>query len=77
MSSLATELPAQIKRVWDIYESTYDTEATLRKLGEVAYSGRPLRTIMRASCDRAVDALASQDVVEMLCSYEDLKGYSA
>lgn len=77
MSSLAAELPAQIKRIWGIIEETYEAQSLLAKQGRNADEPRAYRRSLRASCDRAIDALASQDVAAMMSSYEDLKGYSA
>ena len=71
MSSLATELPEEIKRVSELR----DEFISLRGMPNVVVE--PQIAIMTAEIDRAVRSLASGDVVEMLRAYQALKGYES
>lgn len=70
MSSLATELPAQINRVRQIQ----DEYKTMRGMPNVMVE--PQIMMMEQSIRSAIAATASGDVIGMMRAYEDLKGYS-
>lgn len=63
--TLGTALPDEMRRVRDVVLPEYDKIPT----------GAFAATLMRQALDSATKALAEGDVVEMLRSYEDLKGY--
>ncbi len=71
MSSLATELPAQINRVREIQ----DEFKSLRGMRNVVVE--PQIMMMEAAITRAINAASSGDVIAMLRAYEDLKGYES
>ena len=66
MDSLGTALPKEMARVRDVVLPEYLAIPT----------GIFAATMMRADLDRAANALATGDVVEMLRVYESLKGYT-
>ena len=66
-SSLGTALPAEMTRVRDELIPTY------LQIGE---AGVFALTMMRAELDTATAALAEGDLVQMLLSYEALKGFT-
>lgn len=66
MASLATELPREQQRVRDLLP-LYDAIPT----------GIFAATMMRQALTRAEQAAASGDVIAMLQSYEELKGFTA
>lgn len=65
--SLGTALPREMARVRDEVMPAYAAIGT---------AGTFALMMMRADLDKAAKALAEGDVVEMLCVYESLKGYS-
>ncbi len=66
MSSLGTELPKEMTRVRDDLMPLYQ---------EIGPAGAFALAMMRAELDRATKALAEGDVVQMIRSYEALKGF--
>lgn len=71
MSSLATELPAQINRVRQIQ----DEFKSLRGMPNVVVE--PQIAMMEGAIVLAISALGSGDVIAMMRSYEMLKGYES
>lgn len=69
MSSLATELPAQIERV----RRLQDEFKALRGMPNVIVE--PQIAMMEHDIAAAITASASGDVIGMLRAYESLKGY--
>jgi hypothetical protein len=69
MTSLAQALPAEINRV----RALQDEYRQL--LGMPGVIVEPTIAFMDASITRGVNALAGDDVVEMLRAFEDLKGW--
>lgn len=70
MASLAVELPNEINRVRKIQ----DEFKSLRKMDGVIVE--PQIMMMEAELQTAIKACAEGDVIQMLRSYESLKGYS-
>ena len=64
--TMGDALPKEIARVRDDVLPVYL---------EIGMAGIPAATLMRASLDRASEAMISGDVVAMIRVYEDLKGY--
>ncbi len=71
MSSLAEQLPAEINRVRDVQ----DAFKALRSMPNVIVE--PQIAMMEQDIRSAVAASAAGDAVEMLRSYERLKGWEA
>ena len=71
MKTLADALPDEIMRVLEVR----DLYISLRGMPNVMVE--PAIALMTADIERAVRALFSGDVVEMLRVYESLKGYEA
>ena len=71
MKTLADALPDEIMRVLEVR----DLYISLRGMPNVM--AEPAIALMTADIERAVRALFSGDVVEMLRVYESLKGYEA
>ncbi|WP_431290443.1 hypothetical protein [Burkholderia cepacia] len=65
--TLGDALPDEIQRVTDL----------IPLYVEIGPVGTFALSMMRASLDRAIRALASGDLAEMMECYMDLKGYSA
>lgn len=70
-ASLADALPNEINRV----RGVQDAFKALRGMGNVIVE--PQIMMMEASIQRGIRAASSGDVLEMLASYEDLKGWEA
>lgn len=70
MASLAVELPNEINRVRKIQ----DEFKSLRKMDGVIVE--PQIMMMEAELQTAIKACAEGDVIQMMRSYESLKGYS-
>lgn len=66
MSSLGTELPKEMARVRDVLMPQYIA---------IGPAGGFALMMMRAELDGATKALAEGDVVQMMRSYEALKGF--
>jgi hypothetical protein len=66
MNTLGEELPKEMARVRDVLMPMY------RGIGP---AGGFALAMMKAALDRATTALVEGDVVEMLRSYEALKGF--
>jgi hypothetical protein len=69
MPSLATALPDEINRVRQLQ----DEYKSLRAMPNVMVE--PQILMMEAAITRAISASASGDVIAMLRSFEELKGY--
>jgi len=67
MSSVGEELPKEMARVRDELLPLYDAIPT----------GVFAATMMRQSLDRATKALSEGDVIQIIRSYEELKGFQA
>ena len=65
--TLGDALPREMARVRDEVMPAYI---------EIGPAGAFALAMMRADLDRAAKALAEGDVVGMLCTYTDLKGYT-
>lgn len=65
--SLGEALPAEMARVRDVVIPPYI---------EIGPAGAIALAMMRNSLDIATKALAEGDVIQMIRSYEDLKGYT-
>lgn len=66
MSSLGIELPKEMARVRDDLMPAYQ---------EIGPPGLFALALMRIELDRATKALAEGDVIQMMRSYEALKGF--
>jgi hypothetical protein len=66
MSSLGEELPNEIRRVTGLIEIYASLPGNV---GAFAIA------MMRGALDKATRAMATGDVVQMIRSYEDLKGF--
>lgn len=72
MSSLGHELPKEIERVSSLRDDWIRMQAEMGEHGKGMSVGIAL---MKATIDTATQALASGDVVQMMQSYEALKGF--
>ena len=66
MDTLGDALPREMARIRDRVMPVYQS---------IGNAGQPALMMMRASLDEAAKAMAEGDVVAMVRSYEDLKGY--
>jgi hypothetical protein len=66
-SSVGIELPKEMARVRDVVIPPYI---------EIGPAGELALTLMRADLDAAAKAMAEGDVVEMIRTYEALKGWT-
>lgn len=69
MNTLADALPAKIREMNEIIIPAY-----VEIIPEVPMAALTVQ-LMRAEVQRAVEALASGDVVEMLAAYAEIKDY--
>ena len=67
--SLAEVLPARIREMNEVIIPAYVEIIPLAPMTAITVS------LMRSSVNRAVEALASGDVVEMIRAYEDIKDW--
>ena len=67
--SLAEALPARIREMNEVIIPAYVEIIPIAPMTVITVS------LMRSSVNRAVDALASGDVVEMIRAYEDIKNW--
>ena len=66
MDTLGDALPKEMARIRDEVMPVYQS---------IGNAGQPALMMMRASLDEAAKAMAEGDIVAMVRSYEDMKGY--